>query len=87
MEKEREMKGTYWPRATERGLRQASGRKKNGKGQENDQPEPQWKIHLGRRSVRRIKVAGEVWDTWQLVDRQMKGKGKEHDGPEPQRKG
>ena len=56
MEKEREMKGTYWPRATEGGLRQASGRKKNGKGQENDQPEPQWKIHLGRRSVRSPKV-------------------------------
>ena len=74
MEKEREMKGTYWPRATEGGLRQASGRKKHAKWQENDHPEPQWRIHLGRHSVRRIKVVGEVWDTWQVVGRQMKGK-------------
>ena len=56
--------------------------KKNGKWQE------EWKkIHLGRHSVRRIKVVGEVWDTWQVVDKQMKGKWKKHGGPEPQRKG
>ena len=30
------MKGTYWPRATEEGLRQAGGRKKNGKGKGNE---------------------------------------------------
>ncbi len=32
----KEMKGTYWPRATEEGLRQAGGRKKNGKGKGNE---------------------------------------------------